>query len=483
MPRAKRKLTWHQPSQSWRKRKTIDGKVTDFYFKYPKNQTGYRAALAEWEQKESEIESSKTALKAGRELGAMALFPIRERMEVAEYYRLEGQEDHPVRQRMLEESDIFQKAIMSGSVQKAFEILQKHGNISPIPSLEKEEGDIDTKRMIVQKHQEWSQPTPPPVEKDLSHIVQSYCEIRKKDRISLKQWNAITNQLRHFVEWAHDRGVAEIDSLISKTLGDYRAHLLDMVDEEKIAQSTAKRRFSTLLSFLNWAFENEYIEELPKNFRSKSLQISKADTKPNPFEIEEVQRVLEAAAKSNQKTELFILLALNCGMLPSDIGDLREEEVDWQEGSITRQRTKTRRYGKNIPTITYPLWPKTFALLKKFRSDAGTSYVLTDQDGEKLVEVTDKEGKVKEKNMVLNAFRYLVRHKLDFPLPRGKTFKTLRTTGASVLESHETYGRFSHLYLGHAPYSIKDQHYAAVPQAMFKAAILWLGEKMAIGSV
>ena len=65
----------------------------------------------------------------------------------------------------------------------------------------------------------------------------------------------------------------------------------------------------------------------------------------------------------SDKTKLYLLLMLNCGMYQNDIAELLDEEVNWKNGTITRARSKTR--DRNGPVVTYKLWPETFALLKK----------------------------------------------------------------------------------------------------------------------
>ena len=57
---------------------------------------------------------------------------------------------------------------------------------------------------------------------------------------------------------------------------------------------------------------------------------------------------------------------LNCGMYQNDIAELRQEEVNWKKGTITRARSKTRE--RNGPVVTYKLWPETLCLLKKHRA-------------------------------------------------------------------------------------------------------------------
>ena len=60
-------------------------------------------------------------------------------------------------------------------------------------------------------------------------------------------------------------------------------------------------------------------------------------------------------------------MMLNTGAYQNDIAELRRSEVDWSRGTIRRARSKTRERGG--PVVTYKLWPETFALLEKYRSE------------------------------------------------------------------------------------------------------------------
>ena len=52
--------------------------------------------------------------------------------------------------------------------------------------------------------------------------------------------------------------------------------------------------------------------------------------------------------------------------------------------------------------------------------------------------------------------------------------KAFRSIAATLLESHETYGRYKGHFLGHSPKSIADKHYAAPSPELFDQAVNWL---------
>jgi integrase len=170
--------------------------------------------------------------------------------------------------------------------------------------------------------------------------------------------------------------------------------------------------------------------------------------------------------------ELILLLMLNCGMTQQDCSDLLDTEVDWKRGRVIRKRSKTGDL-KTTPTVDYLLWPRTFELLQRFRS--GGERVLLTRNGKPYLRQELTAGKVTRSDIV-TANYFKLKQKLGFRKP----LKQLRKTGASLLESHETYGRFVGHYLGHSPKSMAERHYAAPAQVLFDQAITWLGQELGI---
>src|SRR5262249_15713265 len=147
-------------------------------------------------------------------------------------------------------------------------------------------------------------------------------------------------------------------------------------------------------------------------------------------------------------------------------------EVDWKKGCVIRKRSKTGDRD-NTPTVNYKLWPKTFEFLKQFRS--GGERVLLTRAGKPYVRQDLNDGHVTRSDIIAANYCKL-RKKVNFK----KSVKELRKTGASLLESHEVYGRFVGHYLGHSPKSMAERHYAAPAQALFDEAIEWLGSQLGL---
>ena len=75
-------------------------------------------------------------------------------------------------------------------------------------------------------------------------------------------------------------------------------------------------------------------------------------------------------AGATDRDKLYLLLMMNCGFTQVDIANLKQDEVDFKAGTITRKRSKTQDYDK-VPTVRYPLWKTTLALLKVFHDQKG----------------------------------------------------------------------------------------------------------------
>jgi hypothetical protein len=153
------------------------------------------------------------------------------------------------------------------------------------------------------------------------------------------------------------------------------------------------------------------------------------------------------------------------------VSDLLDAEVDWGAGTVTRKRSKTK-HKSNVPTVTYLLWPVTFDLLKKYRS--GTERVLLTRHGQPYVRNRlAADGRLVKADGFHSHFR-----ELQKKIGLNRPLKQLRKLGASLLNSHRDYGRLKDYFLGHAPATMADRHYAAPPQELFDEAVTWLGRQL-----
>lgn len=275
--------------------------------------------------------------------------------------------------------------------------------------------------------------------------------------------------LTHFMDWLGP-GTPVIE-ISSKTLSDYRVELLKNVETNEWSRPTAKDRLGSVKSFVRWLWQVEAIPLLPRilDAKSKLLEISRPSPGIVTYTKDEIDTLLTSASK---RTKLYVLLALNCGMTQKDISDLQMSEVDWEAGRITRKRSKTRDYD-SVPEVSYPLWQETLHLLAQDRNPADSGPVLLNANGRPLwyEEVTD-DGQLQKIDNVRSAFDRL-RRKVKITKP----FKSLKKTSASLIRNNKEYASLEGLFLGHAPQSMAQRHYAKAPQVLLDSAIAWLAEE------
>jgi hypothetical protein len=61
-----------------------------------------------------------------------------------------------------------------------------------------------------------------------------------------------------------------------------------------------------------------------------------------------------------------------------------------------------------------------------------------------------------------------------------KPMKSLKKTSASLIRNNENFASLESLFLGHAPQSMSDKHYAQVPQGLLDRAMEWLGRELGV---
>lgn len=291
--------------------------------------------------------------------------------------------------------------------------------------------------------------------------------------ISPGRYDSYARHIGKFRDWAgSDR---PLDILNAAKLEAWWAYLSERLQEgraDRISPDTARLSLMTAKQWLSWLAERSLIP-LPGNIRSRRLTIPTVSADPSPFKVSQVKALLAGCDGFSERTKLYLLLMLNCGMYQNDIAELGEDEVDWEKGIVTRTRSKTRERGQKV---AYPLWPETRELLEKFRwrgdpvlNDRGQPRVLTTEDGNPLVRYWMEEGKQRRYDVIQSAWtRLVVRVKVSGSL------KSFRKTSATLLDHSEKYQDCSDLFLAHSPKGVKGRNYVPANQKKFDKAVAWL---------
>lgn len=263
-----------------------------------------------------------------------------------------------------------------------------------------------------------------------------------------------------------------IDQFNAERVEDFYKQLLEKVKAGDFKMETAKKVFTRAREFVRAQVAWGMLEE-PRNLSARALKFEVVTGDPEYFTDKELRVICNEAAKHGA-LELYVMLALNTGMTQKDISDLKPQEVDWHQGMITRRRSKSRNK-KTVPIVSYQLWPATFKLLETYRSRE-PERVLVGERGNPLV---DKRGG-KNNDAIRTAFYRLLKDlEGDKALKiEGRTFTSLRNTSARVINDHPEYGRITHLFLGQAPRTIAEKHYAGAAQGLLSKALDWLGVRL-----
>lgn len=291
----------------------------------------------------------------------------------------------------------------------------------------------------------------------------------KAGQVSAGRVYATKIHLAVFQDWlGKDFDVAKIDE---EVLEGFHAHLLEKVASKTWSGTTASDCMSSAKSLVRWLWVKKAIANLPRTLDSKckDLLISKSKSKIEVFTTEEVKAWL---AKATDRTRLFTLLMLNCGMTQKDIGDLLVSEVDWNVGRIIRKRSKTSDH-ENVPVVDYLLWSETFRMLKEYRASESTDRVLLNANGSPIwTETNEDGGKFRKSDNIKSAFDRLRKN-----TGINKPPKSLKKTSATLLRNNKGFSGLVSLFLGHAPRSMADRHYAGVPRELLDEAVTWLGQE------
>jgi len=264
----------------------------------------------------------------------------------------------------------------------------------------------------------------------------------------------------------------DIATVNGKTMTGFFEHLQVKVDDKSFSPPTGRDHANNTAQFLRWAWKHEHIDSLPRNLSDHGITV--AAKKIEVFTIAEIKKLLTTASP---RMQLFILLALNAGMTQKDMSDLNPKEVNWRGKTIKRKRSKTKK-GKNTPEVTYTLWPETLSLLKEFKTN-DKQRVLLNKFGLPLKDEDFVDGKHRKTDTVGREFRRL-KEKCKI---KGRSFICLKKTSRSLLEDNRDFQPIAELFVGRAPKTVSEKHYANPPENWLADATDWLRKKLKISEV
>lgn len=315
----------------------------------------------------------------------------------------------------------------------------------------------------------------PPPERTVRAQVEAWTTLLRgvcqSGQMSEGRYDAYCRKIRPFENWIGPQ--SPIDAIDEARLEGFFNHLTARVGAGEYSPTFAHELLMTAKQFVSRLAEMRLIP-LPANIRSRRFRFNhSAPARIETFTVEEVRGLLAACDGFSERARLYLLLMLNCGMYQNDIAELRGDEVNWKQGTLTRARSKTRENGG--PVVTYRLWPETFALLKKHRAQG--ELALTTDEGNPLVKYWLEGGKMRRYDAIQSTWSRLSQ-KMGGKIRLG--MKHLRKTAATLLGEHPQYKFYANHFLADSPKSIADRHYVRANDVEFFEALDWLrGQIMA----
>lgn len=503
-----RTLTWHKATKRWKK--IYKGRT--LYLGYGKSKSddeSYRAALEQFAIKRAEIDAELEQTKPHADdykraielRQAMVKWLLLERDNREQYDRQANadsiaEENEQVMKYMgreeyqslpdLPEDGFLPYAAEYDLLVKELDRLNKDfARVNPLPLdtpgrlpvnpltyRSRNERDVWLKRLeILRRHEEWTGTTD--YEKSIGANIDRFLALKKAaaqaGQSKAGSYATLKARLEIFRSFI---GEQSVEAFNSRSLAAFHGELIQRLEQGKMKPATAAGILTATKSFVRWLWRNEIIDNLPRNIGD--LQIGTGIADIETFTAAELKTLLD---NSSERTQLYLLLMANCGMTQQDISDLAPGEVDWEEGTITRRRSKTS-HQRTAPVVRYKLWDRTLALLKRHGNRTGRR-VLTNRKGGELRDRGFRQGEKRIENRnndnIAVAYQRVCR---KLKIRRPKPLKLLRKTGASLLEQHETHGRYVQYYLGHAPGSVAERHYVRPSDVQFFQALLWLGQQL-----
>jgi integrase len=280
----------------------------------------------------------------------------------------------------------------------------------------------------------------------------------KSGQLSLIEYDLVRRCLDYFAKWI--KPSTSVNKIDPDLWENFWTHLIGL----GCSIEYKKKRFRHAKNFITW-LASKGIIPMPANLISRKYKFGSTTKQVSVFTLDEVRSLFDAVSG---QLELHFMLMMNCGFTQQDVSDLAQDEVDWNLGTITRKRSKTRDHD-DVPTVTYKLWKRTFTLLKQYRQTEG-DLVLRTKSGQPWITQRVVGGVFNRTDNTKSVYRHLQNW-----VSQPKPIKLLRKTSASLLERHPTYGRYVGYFLAHSPRTVRDKSYVVPSQEQFDAATEWLG--------
>lgn len=237
--------------------------------------------------------------------------------------------------------------------------------------------------------------------KTVNQLITAFIESKRAERdagqIGGQMFVEYEGNVKFFGLWCEQPQIQilKVEQITATTLDAYRTFILSLKNP-KIAESVEcrplgdvaiQKRLARLKQLVEWSYEKEHIEHLPRNLKSfaRIKNGNGGESHKTDESFWTVEEAREMYSLATPKMRLYLCLAANCGYCQSDIASLEHSMIDWEEGVVNRLRHKTSAVQVHL------LWPITLKLLKEQatkpdKSKPGRGLVLLSEKGNPLIE-------------------------------------------------------------------------------------------------
>lgn len=307
-------------------------------------------------------------------------------------------------------------------------------------------------------------------DKSINQLAESYLAFRKEDcqlranskkaddksGISHATYEADIQRTKRIVKYCMKVKKTKLSEIATTEFANKFAAFHKTKQKNGGSASHRRHCMKMIKTLLIYARGKEWINKLPAPMEPPTW--SKVHI-PAKDLVKITQRQVQRLFKmGDEQQKLCILLGLNCGWGPSDIGRLTHKMVNYDTGIVKRNRGKT-----NVRT-EFRLWSITRKLLMKLARERGTFHTkkygglaLINHKGNALwTQQLRADGGVKQNNTITQSFKSLARRAGYGDLSFGK----LRKAGSQAIEKlgdGQTYA--SSIFLGHQIRGPTLRHY------------------------
>ena len=213
---------------------------------------------------------------------------------------------------------------------------------------------------------------------DIEQVFIQECKSRNLSEFTIRTYRV---NIEYLMKYLNERNIS-LSDISSKTINDYKLHLIENTDRNTTSINTNLRHINT---YLKWCYESGYISEQVRVKYSKVQQKVKDIYTDDDIKILLRKPKISECSYTEFRTYCIINMLVSTGIRRSSLLNIKLEDIQWSKQLIKLSHTKN----KQIHYVS--MNSKLVSVLKewlKYRVGEDTDYLFTTQTGKKLEPLT-----------------------------------------------------------------------------------------------